>query len=186
MVQNDIYYNLNDNTDPQYIFKDGFEISIYGFPLQGDVTYELISRSIQFSALIYEYYYDPVTDNYSNKMYNLTSSEWNFNLYHPENVTYDNLDSFWISNKTEYVQGYIGSLVERYITVYVSYVNWNGWLSKEDFLKSLGVYMVGIIINNPVFSTNNVESPIQIQDQADNVFYLNSLFYSSVEIVIQK
>lgn len=73
LVQTDIYYDMNSNTEPHYIFQDGLEISLIGESLQSNVNLAQIANAIQFSAFIFEQYYDEDSDTYSSRSYNLES-----------------------------------------------------------------------------------------------------------------
>lgn len=187
LIQNDIYYGIDENWEPQSIFKDGLEFTIGGSPIHTTIDYQDIVDVITFSGYIYESVYHSTNDTYTDNYYNLSSTDWDFNIIDSDNP-YDlnYLDKFWLRNSNQTLQGYHGSQINTQITIFISYTGWYGCLSKTELLEYLGVYWVGFYIKNPVFSTNDLDNPVTIQKISNYDFYLNPTFYTSVNIDIQK
>lgn len=124
LVQTDIYYDINSNIDPQYIFKDGLEIAMVGESVEGYGNFAKITKAISFSPKILEATYDEVTKNMTYNTYYLswTECEWNSYSQVTKNLT-EIVLPFCFKNKTQYVQGYSGSVVDRELSISLYYNN---------------------------------------------------------------
>lgn len=64
IVQNDIYYNFDDNLQPENAFKDGLDVQFYFNPVDSNLTYEELSKVLFFKAFLQTTVYNEETEWY--------------------------------------------------------------------------------------------------------------------------